>query len=217
MPQLIKQKFLRSLKIYLTKLIMISFVIFYATMNAAANENLEELANQPNATKKFYWPQNHFDWYYSNIDQPEWLDNEKSLQLFTNAEKAWQACGLQINFKGIIYSSIKQKDGLNILGWRALPPSFRGLTLRQTKNDTFEIIESDVMINPLNQDIKNSPRLLQKVVTHEFGHALGLVHSDGCEDVMSSANECGAKIKNPPPIEVTEKDIAQCKLRYSNN
>lgn len=166
------------------------------------------------AKKNFYWSQGHFDWYYSPYQEPPWVNKAEAIKLFQHAAETWKACGVQINFKGVIETPVRQQDRQNVMGWRQLSLPIRALTLRQSKFQGEELLEADVIVNIINKDIQNDPRLLQKVVDHEFGHALGLIHSEGCSDIMSSASECGARIADPPPTSVTEKDLAQCRLRY---
>jgi len=193
---------------------LLLFFCFY--FSSAMSDEMEGIdKNKPFPPKKtFYWSQGHFDWYYSSFLEPPWVNKEDAVKLFQHAAQTWEACGLQINFKGVLESPVKQQDRLNVMGWRQLAAPIRALTLRQTKFQSEELLEADIIVNIVNKDIQNDPRLLQKVVDHEFGHALGLIHSEGCSDVMSSAFECGPRIANPPPPSVTEKDMAQCRLRY---
>jgi hypothetical protein len=163
-----------------------------------------------------YWPQKTFVWLYDPTGEPDWLQPHQGLELFKKAALAWQTCGIDIIFNGISTSSDNiLGNQINSLGWGQLRPSMRGVTYRVMKKNSPIIKEADIIINVDNHDIQKNFTLLQKVITHEFGHALGLIHPTSCDDVMSSASECGKRIANPPPLTPTENDLLQCKLRYS--
>jgi hypothetical protein len=161
-----------------------------------------------------YWPHKNFEWYYSAANEPNWLEKEQGLELFKNASEAWESCGPKLMFKGILATKGTSGDKINVFGWGELNPSIRALTYRAMRKNSSVIFESDIEVNSRNVDIKSNPILLQKVITHEFGHALGLLHSETCDNIMSSASECGKKIANPPPINPTQDDWAQCNIRY---
>jgi hypothetical protein len=165
----------------------------------------------------YRWPHAKFAWYYSNLNEPHWLGQESGLDLFKKAAAAWAGCGVEISFQGVLANSVKPRDQMNVMGWSKLAKQNRGLTLRQFSQNTIFLKEADVLINTDNLYIQENPRLLQKVITHEFGHALGLLHAEGCHDVMSSAAECGGQIANPPPLIPSGNDLAQCQLRYPAN
>lgn len=181
-----------------------------AISTSSANESRQDLKGVT-----LRWPEARFTWAYSEEDEPNWLDSGMGLVLFQNAAAAWGSCGVEVKFQGIVKNKVTPKDQINTLGWAKLSNKIRGLTLRQRINDSVFIKEADIVINTVNLDVQNNPDLLQKVVTHEFGHALGLIHSEGCRDVMSSAAECGWRIANPPPLVPTHNDLAQCGLRYA--
>ena len=154
-----------------------------------------------------------FVWRYSELNKPNWLNSEQAQRLFFNAAKAWSNCGVPIQFAGDVQEKAGIPSAQNIVGWSdELPPKIRGLTYR--KQASGNILGTSIIINKDNVDIQQDPILLQKVVTHEFGHALGLIHSKGCQDVMSSAAMCG-KSKLPPPLSPTENDLLECRMRYS--
>jgi len=174
--------------------------------------------DEANVTKKsnkiVYWPDRKYEWYFSSKNPEGWMNNEDSLKLFKRAADTWQACGVNITFKGLTDNPNARKDLVSVVGWAHLPPRIRGLTFRNVKNDTNELQEADVVFNIDNRDIFMDPNLLFKVVLHETGHALGLLHAETCNEVMSSAAECGKNIANPPPLSPTAKDLEQCALRY---
>ena len=162
-----------------------------------------------------YWPQGTFEWIYHPQNEPEWLGPDQGLELFKNAALAWKECGLKIEFKGIApRANIKLGDKVNAFGWGQLSASTRAITYRVMEKNSPVIKEADIFVNSDNRDIQKNATLLQKVITHEFGHALGLLHPQSCDDVMSSASECGKKIANPPPLSPSENDLLQCQLRY---
>ena len=162
-----------------------------------------------------FWPQNTFQWIYHPHDEPDWLRPNQGLELFKNAALAWKDCGLKIEFNGLApLAKIDLGDHMNSFGWAQLSASTRAITYRVMEKNSPVIKEADIFVNSDNRDIQKNATLLQKVITHEFGHALGLLHPQSCDDVMSSASECGKKIANPPPLSPTENDLLQCKLRY---
>ena len=163
-----------------------------------------------------YWPLKILFWFYDPAREPDWLEPQQGLELFKKAALAWQSCGVEIIHKGTSSSSSNiLGNQINTFGWGQLRPSMRAVTYRITKKNSPIIKEADIIVNVDNRDIQMNFTLLQKVITHEFGHALGLIHPTSCDDVMSNASECGKRIANPPPLTPTENDLLQCKLRYS--
>jgi hypothetical protein len=165
------------------------------------------------AERAFRWNEAGFVWHYSRALQPEWLEPGLGLQLFRAAAEAWKVCGVRIEFAGETELPAGRMDGTNVLGWAAsMRRGMRGLTLRRQRGGA--LLEADVMINGANQELRAVPDLLRKVVLHEFGHALGLVHSRDCADVMSF----GAWCRGMPASELAQRpaagDLAQCAGRY---
>ena len=198
----------------------IVLVIFFMLSSIFYQENIAESVGSFDSMEQIdkksypYWPHQTFEWYYSTYQEPQWLQKEASLELFKNAAKAWEGCGPKLIFKGTVGNKTGPGDKMNIFGWAELKPPVRGFTYRAMKKNSPLIFESDIEININNLDTQSDPVLLQKVITHEFGHALGLLHSETCDNVMSSASECGKKIAYPPPTSPTSDDWAQCKIRY---
>ena len=100
-----------------------------------------------------------------------------------------------------------------MLGWApTMAPGMRGITRRRSRG--LQLAEADIQIAAGNPEFRSAPELLSKVITHEFGHALGLVHSPDCRDVMSF----GANCRGIPPERLPQApavgDLAQCRVRY---
>lgn len=188
---------------------ILSLTALINIFGASANEFLPP----ENKSHPFYWESKVFRWVYSDFNEPDWVGG-LGATLFKEAASAWESCGVRIEFGGVVHTPVQRRNLMNELGWAKMPPQIRGLTFRVPFLGTDKIAESDLVMNLQNADIKNNPDLLKKVIRHEFGHALGLVHSEFCTDVMSSAAECGRRIADPPPLTPTDNDLNQCKIRY---
>ena len=199
-------------------------ILFISLILASPNLRADEYPSQPEINEGAdyepappSWGDSTFEWYYSSHNEPKWLIKDEGLTLFHLASKEWEACGAKVLFKGLTTSPSIKKDKRNVMGWAELPPHIRALTFRQKIKNSSQLVEADILVNTLNNKIKNDSALLQKVVKHEFGHALGLFHPISCSDIMSSATECGDKIASPPPQHLTDGDLAQCRIRYPQN
>jgi hypothetical protein len=150
-------------------------------------------------------------WHYNPQNEPQWLEPGEGLALFTEAARLWEPCGVQIDYAGVSALPAGTMDNQNVMGWRAFKqPQLRGLTVR--RQVLGNLAEADVMISASNPQLINR-RLLRKVILHEFGHALGLIHSPDCTSVMSSATECFRPTFLLPQQPV-QSDWEQCKIRY---
>lgn len=158
------------------------------------------------------WSEGVYRWHYSRAAQPSWFDPGVGVHLFRSAAEEWAPCGVRIEFAGETDLPPGRMDGINVAGWSAaLPPAMRGTTFKRRAGDA--LIEADIAINAANHPLRASPELLRKVILHEFGHALGLVHSPDCGDVMSFGAACRLPARELPQRPKTG-DLAQCAARY---
>ena len=105
--------------------------------------------------------------------------------------------------------------GENVVGWApALPGGMRGVTKGRARGR--QLVERDISYDSTRREFKEHPRLLEKVLVHEFGHAIGLTHSPVCGDVMTLAADCPRTPASNLPIVPTANDLARCRSNYAD-
>lgn len=124
----------------------------------------------------------------SRANLPDAITEPDAEQALQSALASWNApacSSFSGSFGGWQDGSPQSGDGANTIGWvddwaeRGLPasaPGNTGLAYRST-GGAWSIDEADVLLN-VDQDWASLP--LEDVLTHELGHALGLLHP--CED-----------------------------------
>jgi len=161
------------------------------------------------------WPDKAFNWYYNPTNAPAWLDEDHAFNLVKRSAKAWQICGVRLQYLGETVAQPGKIDRHNVVGWSLdVPKKLRGLTMGQAKHGT--LLERDILIRPDRNEFRRFPRLLQKVITHEFGHALGITHSTRCDDVMTLAASCPPAHPKTLPLQLTATDLTRCRAIYPN-
>lgn len=159
------------------------------------------------------WPESTYVWYYNPQHAPAWLSAAAASALVQRAAEPWTSCGVKMHFQGETSLPPGRIDRTNVVGWSVeMPSALRGLTLGQAKDG--RLIERDILIRPDRPEFEHYPRLLQKVITHEFGHAIGLTHSSRCDDVMTLAADCPKADPDTLPIKLTARDLARCQAIY---
>jgi hypothetical protein len=159
------------------------------------------------------WPQRVYRWHYNPRQQPPWLDSTQARSMVLEAARQWEtACGVRMDYRGETDLAAGAMDGTNVVGWRGLPRQMRGITLGRARAG--QLRERDVAFDPRRTEFEREPRLLQKVIVHEFGHAIGLTHSASCSDVMTLAADCPRVPAAALPVTPTTNDVARCVALY---
>lgn len=183
--------------------VIIAGIVIHATASAVEVEK-----PSPGA-----WPDRTFSWYYNPQHAPSWLTQESARLIVQRSAKAWEACGVKMIYLGDSDTRPGKMDNVNVVGWSLqMPMQLRGLTIGKAQDG--RLLERDVMIRPDRKEFKDSPRLLQKVIMHELGHAIGLSHSPRCDDVMTLAADCPQLSPDLLPLKPTNNDLDRCNAIY---
>ena len=101
-------------------------------------------------------------------------------------------------------------DGVNVLGWKATPAGISGYTVAfpgDGGGGVTPIVDADVIVDPAKLTALDQ---LSRLLVHEFGHAIGVAHSQFDGTLMSG----------PPYSEynsldaLTDDDVRACRCLY---
>jgi hypothetical protein len=161
-----------------------------------------------------HWKDGVFRFFYNGAHHPGWLTDDQARAWVIEAAKQWEVCGVRVEFQGDTDKLPGARDGANVVGWRTdMPPQLRGITMgRQAEG---ALLERDIAWSPERLEFQRFPRLLRKVLVHEFGHAIGLTHSARCDDVMTLAASCRRMAPAELPVVPTPHDVERCKALYA--
>ena len=189
-------------------------VVAFATLVIAipttgTSAELERSVPEPHLV----WPDGVYRWRYNPERHPSWMSTDEARAYVKQAAIKWEACGVRMQFLGDTELLPGTMDGENVVGWTAeLPRGIRGLTQGRAKGG--QLVERDIVFAAEREEFKRYPRLLEKVLVHEFGHAIGLRHSRACDDVMTLAAECPRASPASLPLTPTANDLARCRDAY---
>lgn len=138
-----------------------------------------------------YWPGGVVNWYYNPANQPLQLRTADVLATIQIAASRWaQMCNLTFNYLGTSTASRNFQDAtvdrINVIGWGSFPFSLRdaaGITYWNYSRSTLAIVDADIF---LNTQETWTLRDVDAVMTHEFGHMIGLDHSNVKTAIMSA-------------------------------
>lgn len=160
-----------------------------------------------------HWPASGYRWHYNHSNAPSWLSAAEGLSMAKAAAASWSACSQTLIFTGLSTAQPGLLDGINVVGWKNDGSKHSAWTnWRARKNG--EAIEADIT---LYSNIFERYQLkgidvrleLKKTIIHEFGHILGLAHSDRPSDVMSIGSRTRAEWQLP-----SNEDITLCRSKH---
>ena len=164
-----------------------------------------------------YWPQ-PVHWRYNHADARGQLgeNREATIQQIINASATWMAvCGVQIVYDGVTSSSPGMLTGghadlANVIGWRAPASGVMAETQFWIDSDAQSddiVVDADILLNPTTV---TTPQLLASVITHEWGHVIGLGHSPAAATLMSGPPDSGYT----GFAQLTPDDVQGCRCLY---
>lgn len=159
------------------------------------------------------WPVVTVDWYYNASGKPAWLGAAETLELAQRAASDWQKCGIELRYAGESDAAPGKMDGLNVVGWAGDGRRHSAWTHWRARRSG-ALLEADITLyaNIFDQYRTRGidARLeLYKSLVHEFGHMLGLTHSEVPSDAMS------VRVRTRPEWRLpSENDIARCRAHY---
>jgi len=156
-------------------------------------------------------------WKYNHANAPPSLAGDKAAiiaQLKASFDKWTSPCAIQYVYDGETTTAPNtlisgQPDAVSVVGWGPLDPGYGAWTYSwyAIAGTQRVLIDADVTLSVANV---NSISDLDRLMTHEWGHALGLTHSNLDAAVMAGPPMTGySPLLNPQP-----DDVRGCRCLY---
>ena len=167
------------------------------------------------------WPGTMF-WSYNPNGAPSAFSNSSIVaNAMQQAIATWSAsCNVSAVYSGLTSVQAEattfdsengsQPDQVNVLAWRATPAGIAGYTVANPGPNTgglSPIVDADVIIDPAKITLTDA---LARLILHEFGHTIGIGHSQFDSALMS-----GPPYSNYNTLSsLTADDIRACRCLY---
>jgi hypothetical protein len=164
-------------------------------------------------------------WYYNHASAPVQFSDAKEAviqQIVAQSAKWTAACGIQIEYGGetaaVPRTLAEGPGGISVVGWQK--PDMTGIEgdatgasgatyvwYQSNGPNVLTLVESDMMLDPTYVTTFDQ---MTRTVSHEWGHAIGLAHS----------NVGGALMSGPPDsmytngADLTADDVHGCRCLY---
>ncbi len=154
-------------------------------------------------------------WRYNPANAPAQFSDANAVvnQLVAQSAKWTSVCGIQIAYDGTTSAAPRTlaggPDGVSVIGWGIPDMGISGATYvwYQSSGSNMTLVESDMILDP---NVVTNPTQFTQTVSHEWGHAIGLAHS----------NLEGALMSGPPDslytsgTALTPDDVHGCRCLY---
>ena len=156
-------------------------------------------------------------WRYNHAGAPAQLAANKSatIQQLIAASAKWKAaCGVDIVYDGETTATPGAMvngapDQLSVVGWQQPAGGVMAATNAWTASgiagETF--VDADIAISPTTV---TTPQVLASIITHEFGHAIGLGHSATSGSLMAGPPDAAYS----DATDLTPDDVQGCRCLY---
>ena len=161
------------------------------------------------------WPAT-IAWRYNPSGAPAFFaDTATTVTRIQAALNKWTAvCGVSYSYQGTTATAPDtrvngQPDYQNVVGWGALTGSTAGLTWSWygTQGGVPRLVDGDIILSPT---LVTSAVQLDRVAVHEWGHQLGLAHSNMNATVMSGPTYSTYNSL----VALTDDDMRGCRCLY---